>query len=76
MDGISLIGLPYVELELEPEDPEELELETPGWTHVSWLVPELEEFVSQEDDEFRDEDAELMDDVVWLEGGGGARIKK
>ena len=66
MEGISLIGLPNVELFPDPEDPDEVELVA----LVDWWIAEFEELVSQDDEEFLGEFKELVD--TWFEGGGGA----
>ena len=66
MEGISLIGLPNVELFPDPEDPDEVELVA----LVDWWIAEFEELVSQEDEEFLGEFKESVD--TWFEGGGGA----
>ena len=66
IDGISLIGLPNVELFPDPEDPEEVEFVAA----VGWWIPEFEELVSQDDEEFLGEFKEFVD--AWFEGGGGA----
>ena len=68
MDGISLIGLPNVELFPDPEDPDEVEL---GALDV-WWIPKLDEFVSHEDEEFLGELKEVVE--AWFDGGGGATI--
>ena len=67
MEGISLIGLPNVELFPDPEDPDEVELVA----MVDWWIAEFEELVSQDDEEFLGEFKELVD--TWFEGGGGAK---
>ena len=67
MEGISLIGLPNVELFPDPEDPDEVELVA----LVDWWIAEFEELVSQDDEEFLGEIKELVD--TWFEGGGGAK---
>ena len=69
MEGISLIGLPNVELFPDPEDPDEVEL---GARDV-WWIPKLDEFVSQEDEEFLGELKEVVE--AWFDGGGGAIIR-
>ena len=69
MEGISLIGLPNVELFPDPEDPDEVEL---GARDV-WWIPKLDEFVSQEDEEFLGELNEVVE--AWFDGGGGATIR-
>jgi hypothetical protein len=71
IEGISLIGLPNVELLPDPEDPDEVEPLAP---FAAWWIPGFDEFVSHEDDEFLGEFKEFMD--VWFEGGGGADLKK
>ena len=52
----------------DPEDPEEFEL----IAAIVWWIPELNEFVSHEDEEFLGELKEVVD--VWFEGGGGAKV--
>ena len=59
IEGISLIGLPNVELLPDPEDPDE-ELEFLPFVVGGTL--ELDEFVSQDDEEFRGESKEEVDD--------------
>lgn len=54
----------------DPEDPDE-ELEFLPFVVGGTL--ELDEFVSQDDEEFRGEFKEEVD--VWFEGGGGAIMK-
>ena len=59
-----------MELLPDPEDPDE-ELEFIPF--VVWGTLEFDEFVSQDDEEFREEFKEEVD--VWFEGGGGAIMK-
>ena len=73
IEGISLIGLPKVELFPDPED--DVTFSCGGLLLLDCAFPELEEvFVSQDDAELLGEFKEFMD--VWLEGGGGAWEKK
>ena len=67
IEGISRIGLPNVELLSDPEDPDEVE----SWVlFAAWWMPEFDEVVSQDEDEFLGEFKESID--TWFEGGGGA----